>query len=323
MVSSHEIERADQLERTQGVIGKARAKCERHGAYIEVHKFGGVVTGCPRCAPASLGKILEISGIEQRLGVIGKDAALCEKHGDYAAIKRKDKVTGEVAISGCPTCAEELRREQEASEQNAIAHQAARQEVERRLNAALIPSRFRDRTFESYIATEPKQVKALNVCREYAENFAEHYKAGRCLLLLGNVGTGKTHLATAIANHIMHTSTATAVYRTVGGILQHIKGSYDRESGYSEGDAFAAYTKPSLLIIDEVGATKPTEFELASLFNIINGRYEEQLPTVVISNLPAGELSGALGERCVDRLREGGGIAVGFDWVSARAKVKA
>jgi DNA replication protein DnaC len=262
---------------------------------------------------------LTVDPIERRIGIVAKDLGNCQEHGDFVAIRSRNSET----LSGCPKCAEVAQRLKDAEDQKALMAKIAADRLANKLGAALIPSRFRDRSFEGYKATEPKQVKALTICREYAENFAEHFKAGRCLLLLGNVGTGKTHLATAIANHVMHTSTATAVYRTVGGILQHIKGSYDRESGYSEGDAFAAYTKPSLLIIDEVGATKPTEFELASLFNIINGRYEEQLPTVVISNLPAGELAGALGERCVDRLREGGGIAVGFDWVSARAKVKA
>lgn len=262
---------------------------------------------------------LSVAPLEAKFGIVAKELAICDQHGEYAAIISKHKE----GPSGCPVCADALQRKQDEERIAAERVKNAADRLANKLGAALIPARFRDRTFESYIATEPKQVKALTICRDYAENFAEHFEAGRCLLLLGNVGTGKTHLATAIANHIMRTTTATAVYRTVGGILQHIKGSYDRESEYSEAEAFAAYAKPDLLVIDEVGATKPTEFELATLFAIINGRYEEQLPTVVISNLPGAELPGAMGERCVDRLREGGGIAVGFDWKSARGRAKA
>src|SRR5690606_12608951 len=103
-------------------------------------------------------------------------------------------------------------------------------------------------------------------------------------------GTGKTHLANAIAGHIIVNCGATAVYRTVAGILQHVKGSYDSRSEYTEAEAFSSLIEPSLLIIDEVGATKPTEFEQATLFNIINGRYEEQRPTIVVSNLMPEEL---------------------------------
>ena len=71
-----------------------------------------------------------------------------------------------------------------------------------------------------YLAESPKQRKALDTCQEYADNFRAHFEAGRCLLLLGKPGTGKTHLAAAIAGQVMVQSAATAVYRTVGGILQ-------------------------------------------------------------------------------------------------------
>lgn len=260
---------------------------------------------------------LSINDIERRiLGVVSKAPASCGEHGEYAAITSKHSSTP----SGCPKCAEIKQREQDEIDQLAQRDKFAAEALQRKLGSALIPFRFKDRSFDGYKATSPQQEKALSVCREYAENFKSHYDAGRCLLLLGNAGTGKTHLAAAIANHVMLGSAATAVYRTLGGILQYIKGSYDKASDYSEAEAFARLITPSLLIIDEIGATKPTEFELASLFQIINGRYEDQLPTIVISNLPAKELPAAMGERCVDRLREAGGIAVGFDWKSARGK---
>lgn len=111
------------------------------------------------------------------------------------------------------------------------------------------------------------------------------------------------------------------LYRTVSSLLQYIKGSYDNRAGYTETEAFESLAKPHLLIIDEVGATKQTEFELAVLFSVINGRYEQQLPTLIVSNLMPAELSQAIGDRCVDRLREGGGIALVFDWDSMRAEV--
>ncbi|MFO1612062.1 hypothetical protein QOT38_29945, partial [Pseudomonas aeruginosa] len=59
-----------------------------------------------------------------------------------------------------------------------------------------------------------------------------------------------------------------------------------------------------------------------TLFSVIDGRYQNLMPTIVISNLKAEELPGALGERCVDRLRENGGIAVRFDWPSKRSEIR-
>lgn len=262
---------------------------------------------------------LSIDPLEVRFGVLEKKLATCGEHGDYVAIVSKHRPTQ----SGCPSCAEAAQRAADAAEQDAIAAKFAADSLKAKLGNALIPKRFAEKTFAQYMAKTQGQQKALATCHEYAENFAAHYRAGRCMLLLGKPGTGKTHLASAIAWHVMTQSSATAVYRTVGGILQYIKGSYDGRATYTEADAFSSLIKPNLLIIDEVGATKPTEFEQATLFAIINGRYEEQRPTVVVSNLMPAELAPVLGERSIDRLREGGGIALVFDWKSVRGEIGA
>ena len=239
----------------------------------------------------------------------------CDQHGDF--IGSVTVIFGKTFRTGCPKCAD-VRKAKEAQDEIDDQARQERDRIQKKLGAAMIPHRFVSKTFADYRAESEGQKKALSVCREYADNFRTHFDAGRCLLLLGKPGTGKTHLAAAIANQLVTTTAATAIYRTVGGILQHIKGSFDRESGYSEREAFDSYANAHLLIIDEVGASKPTEFELATLFQIINARYEELMPTVIISNLPPKSLPEALGERCVDRLREGGGIALTFDWQSAR-----
>jgi DNA replication protein DnaC len=194
--------------------------------------------------------------------------------------------------------------------------------MERKLGSALIPKRFAGKTFEGYVAIAAEQHKALNTCRRYAAEFSQIAESGRCLLLLGKPGTGKTHLSVAIANEIMARSSATAVYRTVGAVLQAIRATYDRTSEQSESQILSSLVSPSLLILDEIGVSKekPSDFELTTLFAIINGRYEEQRPTVIVSNLDAKALPAAIGERCADRLREGGVIVIPFEWESQRGK---
>lgn len=259
---------------------------------------------------------LIVQPLELRFGVIEKRFAECEQHGDYIAIHTKHRPE----FSGCPACADVVQRQREALDSIAAQQQDARDRLQRRLGNALIPPRFANKTFADYRVGCAEQGAALKACKQYAEHFDQHLAAGRCLLLLGNVGTGKTHLGSAIAAHVVREFGLVAVYRTVHGLMQFVKASFNRDAEYTEAQAYERLIAPALLVIDEVGATKQTEFEQAALFNVINGRYEQQLPTVIISNLMPTELGSALGDRCVDRLRENGGNALVFDWGSERAR---
>ncbi|XCY77430.1 ATP-binding protein [Pseudomonas sp. CBR-F] len=245
--------------------------------------------------------------------------AECETHGHYD--QKIFPVLGKELKSGCPECGRIIRENAEAAE---LANRAIelRMAMERKLGAALIPKRFASKTLDGYVATTTEQRKALNTCRRYAAEFAQIAETGRCLLLLGKPGTGKTHLSVAIANEIMAKSSATAVYRTIGAVLQAIRATYDHSSDQSESQILSSLISPSLLILDEIGVSKekPSDFELTTLFAIINGRYEELRPTVIVSNLDGQALPGAIGERCIDRLREGGVIVIPFEWESQRGK---
>lgn len=242
----------------------------------------------------------------------------CEQHGPYAGTI--SYILGREFPSKCPECLR-IKSEEDAARQKQQDDMAKQLKLSQKLGGAAIPARFSDRSLESYQASTARQEKALGICRDYAEGFAEHRKSGRCLMLMGLPGTGKTHLACGIANYLIRETEFSAAYRTVGGMLIEIKASYDRNSERSEAQVMAALTLPSLLVLDEIGATKPSEFELATLFAVINSRYEQGKPTLIVSNLPPKELAGAIGERCVDRLREGGGIVVGFDWESKRGEL--
>jgi len=241
--------------------------------------------------------------------------AICEKHGPYSSTETR--VLRSTFRSPCPQCKQAL-----AEKERAEAVERSRHELAWKMGDALIPKRFKDRTFDTYTANNPGQVKAKARCVKYAAEFEQNLSAGRCMIMLGNPGTGKTHLGISVAQAIMATSGHTAAYRTLGGILHAIRATFDGSSGQTEGSILDALVRPALLVLDEVGASKetPSDFELSRLFSIINGRYEKMLPTIVISNLGVKELPSAMGERSADRLREGGVIVLPFDWESQRGR---
>ncbi|SFU97925.1 ATP-binding protein [Pseudomonas sp. OV546] len=243
----------------------------------------------------------------------------CEKHGKFD--QKVTVILGRELKGGCPECLRVIAAEREASAKAEESYQL-RLSLARKLGDALIPKRFLSRTLDNYHEEHEGQRRALKFCRHYVATFDQIRDAGRCMVLIGKPGTGKTHLGVAMANELLHKSSRTAVYRTFGAVLQAIRSTYDKSSDRTEGSILASLISPDLLVLDEIGVSKeqPSDFELTTLFAIINGRYEREAPTVIISNLKADELGRAMGDRCVDRLREGGLIVVPFDWESQRGK---
>lgn len=249
----------------------------------------------------------------------------CSKpgHGAYTAAK-VEQFDGTQAQRGCPRCRwEALNLADAGSEARSVALAAKQAE---RVNELLIGSgitpRFVGCTLDSYRADGNSAMEtALSVCRGYVNAFEKHYDAGRCLLLLGNVGTGKTHLASAMVQEIIRRYVATAIIVPAGEVIRVAKGSMDRSAGYSEQDVLAELASADLLVLDEIGAQAGTEYERGLFHEIIDRRYQLVLPTVVVSNLSADKLANYIGERALDRLRQGGGLMAGFTWDSLRRQV--
>lgn len=169
--------------------------------------------------------------------------------------------------------------------------------------------------FES---TSKEQSAAWNIARQYVAFFEERKKDGCSLVFCGRPGTGKTHLACAIGKKIMFEHGVTVRYAQALKIMQRVKSTFGRDAQEKEADVLRDYISPGLLIFDEVGVQFGTETETMITYQIINGRYEEMLPTIMVSNLTEPELCEYIGERSVDRMREGGGAVISFDWESWR-----
>jgi len=98
-----------------------------------------------------------------------------------------------------------------------------------------------------------------------------------------------------------------------------IRDAYSTQSQRTEIEAFALLTTPDLLVLDEVGVAIADEAKRrAILFDVLNARYNERRPTILIGNLIATELAVYLGERTMERLTESGSALVAFTWASHR-----
>lgn len=221
----------------------------------------------------------------------------------------------------CPNCFVENEQAEKAEETRRKAETQARQLEEQGRQAferSGIPERFRECSFTNYRAMDRDQQKNLAACSQYAARFPELASKGTSLILFGNTGTGKTHLACAIARHIALEHHRTVLYTTAAKALREVKETYRKGSDESEGDAIRWFTRPKLLIIDEIGVQYGSDAENNILFEIVNDRYGALLPTMLVSNLAIQELTEYVGERVLDRMKENGGALVTFNWGSQR-----
>jgi len=191
------------------------------------------------------------------------------------------------------------------------------QHAPERLDKAGIPLRFRDRTFKKFKVTDENTDAFL-----WANKFAELYTLeAASALLVGKPGTGKTHLAVAICLDALLTEFVEQVlYTTVDKAVRRVKASFSKTTDDTEEKARQSLTSPRLLVLDEVGVQFGTDFETNLFFGVLNQRYEDMKPTILISNLPTGECATFLGDRVFDRFREDNSKIVEFDWDSHRGK---
>ncbi|MGO3399030.1 MAG: ATP-binding protein [Serratia proteamaculans] len=241
-------------------------------------------------------------------------AATCETHGQYQQITligpefrgRPGRKT-----SQCPEC---LRAEQSDIEL------ALRQlSVESLLDDAGIAPRFQHCEFANYHPVNATAAKNLANCERYALNWEAILAAGTGLVMTGSCGTGKNHLAVSMTKRIIRDHLADVEITDVMRLTREVKSTWRNGAERTETEVLNHYATLDLLIIDEVGVQFGTSAELAILQEIVNARYENILPTILISNLTFDQLKAFVGDRIVDRVTDGGSNRLVFDWPSYRS----
>ncbi|WP_312283833.1 ATP-binding protein [Candidatus Igneacidithiobacillus taiwanensis] len=228
----------------------------------------------------------------------------CAQHGRYPISMVDEQGVIRYRAPVCPVCAAER--------------------ISRRLmESSAIPPRYIDCDFDNYVVDVPGQQTVLDACRDYAQQFderarnASHAGKGSGLILCGNPGTGKNHLAAAIARTVLsmgHSVLHVTAYDLIARIRETWRHGINNST---ELEVIRGFAEVELLIIDEVGKTFGSDGERVHLFEVIDHRYRDLKPTIILSNESVESVEQYLGTPAFDRLCENGGLLL-FDWQSHR-----
>ncbi|MBR1625557.1 MAG: ATP-binding protein [Bacteroidales bacterium] len=147
-----------------------------------------------------------------------------------------------------------------------------KQRADKYLAKSMIDKRFKTRTFDTFKPYNEITKKAKAAAIDYAENIHDHLNTGKNLIIAGSgcVGTGKTHLACAVAQRVMELGVP-AKFINVVSMISEIKENFSVKN----------FTDIELLIIDDLGKENGTDWVKETVYSIINKRYEKMLPTVI------------------------------------------
>jgi DNA replication protein DnaC len=167
----------------------------------------------------------------------------------------------------------------------------------------VLPRRFEQVSFDRPPVTAmPDQV--VRVVRDFAAAVDERLRAGRGLWLMGDVGTGKTTLATLVSKAALAAGATVAIY-SLPDLVRQIRRTYDEGAGLSDVELIDRLAAVELLQLDDLGAERTSDWVLEQLYSIVNARYEAERSIVLTTNISdLDELRRQVGERTVSRLTE-------------------
>lgn len=176
----------------------------------------------------------------------------------------------------------------------------AQRDLNRRIRSAGVSDKQAGYDFESYLAFHPRpDYEACNFVRHYAEH------GTRSLLLIGPTGTGKTSLGlSAFRYRIAEGRAPTFLYLRTVDLFNRLYGTMHKDSELSQSQVTDAVSECALLMLDDLGKEKASEYVGAKFYEIIGLRCDWERPTIFTSNLSLEELEARLGDATYWRVME-------------------
>lgn len=152
--------------------------------------------------------------------------------------------------------------------------------IESLRNESMIDEKFIDSTFNNFIQREDNS-RQLKICRKYVDTFDEMLKKNQGLMFCGNPGTGKSYAAACIANALIDMK----VPVTMISFVKLISEIQKNKDGNDEETIVGKLNRVKLLILDDLGAERATDYALERVLNIIDSRYRSKKPMILTTNL--------------------------------------
>ena len=215
--------------------------------------------------------------------------------------------------SPCPTCQGRGFIVEVNKDRQLVSRPCECRDLEKRVrlfNNAHIPARMYSRTLENYEERGGNQASVKMKVMRFRDEYANGAKGG--LLLWGAPGRGKTHLACALIRHFTLEYGISARFVDFFQLVEEIKSGFDE--GRSLDDFLSSLMEPEVLVVDELGKRRPSEFELSVLDQLICRRYNTNRPLIATTNFDVSDgpskagglprlVDQGIGDRIYSRLR--------------------
>jgi len=158
----------------------------------------------------------------------------------------------------------------------------------RLLSQARIPSRYEHCELSNFEPDYDGASRSLISAKLMAGRFVEEYPLdeNQGLLLVGGIGVGKTHLAVGILKELIAQKGVSCLFYDYRELLKEIQNSYNPSVQTTEMEVLRPVFETEVLVLDELGAVKPTEWVWDTVSHILNTRYNDRRTTIITTNYP-------------------------------------